>query len=61
MDEKKTGRKKDFTPEQDPERLHIILPKETIIALEVFTARNPLSRNQIINKAILEHIQKAEE
>ena len=61
MEEKKTGRKKDFQPEQQPERLHIILPKETIIALEIFTARNPLSRNQIINAAILEYMEKGKE
>ena len=60
MDEHKTGRKKDFTPEEHPERLHIILPKETIIALEVYTAHSSLSRNQIINQAILSHVQKNE-
>ena len=56
-DDKKIGRKQDF-PEQDSDRLSIRLPKETITTLELFTVLSPLTRNQVINEAILEYIER---
>jgi len=61
MAEKKTGRKKAFDPEQEPERLHIIIPKKTRVALEIFAAQSELSRNEIINAAILDFIDRGKE
>ncbi len=60
MAEKKTGRKRDFPDQDGPERLHIILPKATITRLEIFTAGHELTRNQIINAAILNYIEAGE-
>lgn len=60
MEPKKRGRKKAFSPEEEPERIHIILPKQTRIELEVYAVRHELNRNEAINHAILWFLKHGE-
>lgn len=57
MEKEKPGRKQDF-PGVESDRLSIRLPKETIVALGIFELTNPQTRNQLINEAILEYLEK---
>ncbi len=57
MDEKKPGRKKAFSPEDEAERINILLPKKTRIELEVYALRHEQNRNEVINEAILQYIK----
>lgn len=57
MEKEKPGRKEDF-PGVSSGRLSIRLPKETIIELEIFAVTSPLTRNQIINEALIEYLRE---
>ena len=61
MAKRTSGRKKAFDPEMEPERLHIILPRKTKIALEVYAARYELNRNQVIHDAIMKYVDEGGE
>lgn len=56
MEKEKPGRKQDF-PGKESGRLSIRLPKETIVALEIFAVTSPLTRNQLINQALQEFLE----
>jgi predicted transcriptional regulator len=56
MEKEKPGRKQDF-PGMESDRLSIRLPKETIVALEIFAVTSSLTRNQLINQALQEFLE----
>lgn len=60
MNDSKPGRKSDFEPGDNPARINVLLPRETLAKLAAFITLRGISRNHVINDAILRYMEAEE-